>query len=244
MDSPQYELAVNIVGIFNILCIVVKQTDMAGTTKYILGWMYVQVGINTLFLIELISDFIVHGVSKSYGGHFRTWPETLCQILNLVAVVQFAQHSGGVSTYNSIVTLFEMIVFVRTLKLLTLLYEIKVMRIIIETMRNMMLPLVYLMSLLFFIYYIFANIGMLMFGGRIKKNLAVLQRDSTIPDTYHLDNFNDLLSSFVTLFTLMVVNNWMVQVQLYCEVMGSNSYRIYFGLFFYFSVIIGINSST
>lgn len=124
MDSPQYELAVNIVGVFNILCIVVKQIDVAGTTQYILGWMYVQIGINTLFLIELISDFIVHGISKSYSGHFRTWPETLCQILNLVAIVQFCQHSDDVSTYNSIVTNFEMIVFVRTLKLLTLLYEI------------------------------------------------------------------------------------------------------------------------
>ena len=87
MDSPQYELLVNIVGIFNILCIVVKQIDIYETTHYILIWMYVQMGINTLFLIELISDFCVHGIKKSYTGHFRTWPETLCQILNLVAIV-------------------------------------------------------------------------------------------------------------------------------------------------------------
>ena len=84
-------------------------------------------------------------------------------------------------------------------------------------------------------------VGMFLFGGRIKKNLPVLQQDTSIPDTYHLDNFNDILSSFVTLFGLMVVNNWMVHVQLYCEVMGSKVYRIYFCLFFYFSVIVGIN---
>ena len=73
--------------------------------------------------------------------------------------------------------MFELVIFVRSLKLLTLLYEIKVMRIIIETMRNMMMPLVYLMSVLYVIYYTFAIIGMLMFGGEIKRNLAVIQID-------------------------------------------------------------------
>jgi hypothetical protein len=86
------------------------------------------------------------------------------------------------------------------------------MRIIIETMRNMMMPLLYLMGVLFIIYYIFAMFGMLFFGGKIQRDLPALLNDQSIPDNYHLDNFNDLLSSFVTLFTLMVVNNWMVQV--------------------------------
>ena len=108
--------------------------------------------------------------------------------------------------------LFELIIFVRALKLLTLLYEIKVMRIIIETMRNMMLPLMYLMGVLIIIYYIFALVGMLLFGGKIRKNLPVIQIDQSVPINYHLDNFNDFISSIVTLFTLMVVNNWMVNV--------------------------------
>ena len=33
----------------------------------------------------------------------------------------------------------------------------------------------------------------------------------------------------------------MVQVQMYVDVMGSSFYQYYFGLFYYFSVIIGIN---
>lgn len=50
----------------------------------------------------------------------------------------------------------------------------------------------------------------------------------------------------VTLFTLMVVNNWMVQVSQFIFVMAKdgvneNLVRVYFILFFYFSVVIGIN---
>ena len=45
----------------------------------------------------------------------------------------------------------------------------------------------------------------------------------------------------VTLFALMVVNNWMVIVAMYCEALGSSAYRWFFILFYYSSVIIGVN---
>lgn len=140
-----------------------------------------------------------------------------------------------------IVKIFEMVIFVRMLKLLTLLYEIKTLRIIIETMRNLLKPLLYLCGTLLTIYYLFAQLGMQLFGGRIYKGSRVIDQDASIPDNYHLMNFNDLLSSFTTLFALMVVNNWMVITAMYVETMGSAWYEVYFGLFYYFSVVIGIN---
>lgn len=39
------------------------------------------------------------------------------------------------------IKLFELIIFIRFSKLLTMLYEIHTMRLIIETMRNMIAPL-------------------------------------------------------------------------------------------------------
>ena len=45
----------------------------------------------------------------------------------------------------------------------------------------------------------------------------------------------------VTLFTLTVINNWMVTVELMCTIRGSDFYRWYFILYYYASVMIGIN---
>ena len=97
--------------------------------------------------------------------------------MNLVAVIRFIVNFKVIQEYNSIVKLFELIIFIRSLKLLTLLYEIKVMRIIIETMRNMIMPLLYLMGVLFIIYYIFAMVGMFFFGGEIRRDLPALLND-------------------------------------------------------------------
>ena len=139
------------------------------------------------------------------------WPETFCQIFNAIAIYDLAQ-KDSTKEYNSIVKWLELVIFIRMLKLLTLLYEIKTTRIIIETIRNLIKPLMYLFGVIGFIFYTFALIGMFFFGGYIKKNDARIQNDSGIPDDYHLMNFNDLVSSFVTLFALMIVNNWMVLV--------------------------------
>lgn len=95
-------------------------------------------------------------------------------------------------------------------------------------------------SVVMIIYFFFALGGMFLFGGLIRKDLPILLQNIDIPDLYHLDNFNDFFSSLVTLFTLMVVNNWYVQVQMF--VLVTNPYSRYFFIaFWYFSVIIGIN---
>ena len=55
-------------------------------------------------------------------------------------------------------------------------------------------------------------------------------------------NFNDLMSSYVTLFVLIVVNNWYVIVQMCVDIMGGALiYRYFFVIFYYFGVIIGLN---
>ena len=67
--------------------------------------------------------------------------------------------------YENLITIFEMIIFTRPLKSITLFYEIKNLRIIIETIRNMKEPLLGVMGVLSIIYYVFALIGIALFGG-------------------------------------------------------------------------------
>jgi hypothetical protein len=54
-------------------------------------------------------------------------------------------------------------------------------------------------------------------------------------------NFNDFVSAYITLFALMIVNNWLDIVEVYVDVMGTDWVKWYFIGFYYFSVIVGIN---
>ena len=173
MSSPQYELFVNIIGIFNILCIVVRQVDITDDTKFIRGWIVVQLIINTIFLLEMISDIFIYGIFNSYVHNFRMTPETICQFYNFLAISYFFNQDSE-SEYNTVVKLLEVVIFVRMIKLLTLLYEIKTMRIIIETMRKLLSPLAEFGGVLFTIFWVFCLVGMLLFGGKVQKNLDVI----------------------------------------------------------------------
>lgn len=177
--------------------------------------MILQIILNFIWTVEWLSDICFLGPSKAFNGHFRVWPETICQILNLIAVIDYLPNMTAYGNYNQYIKQFEVIIFIRMLKLLTLLYEIRAMRIIIETVTNMLTPLTQMFCVLMVVFYLYAVLGMLLFGGQIKRSDHVFQVDNSIPDTYHLCNFNCLFSSMVTLFTLMVVNNWMIQVDMY-----------------------------
>lgn len=54
-------------------------------------------------------------------------------------------------------------------------------------------------------------------------------------------NFNDFGASLVTLFHIMVVNNWFITCDMICLVMGSIWPRVYFVLFWICTVLIMLN---
>ena len=54
-------------------------------------------------------------------------------------------------------------------------------------------------------------------------------------------NFNDFGAAILTLFPLMVVNNWFVIVQIYVDITGTRFTRLYFIAFWFLSVMVFLN---
>ena len=77
-------------------------------------------------------------------------------MLNIPAMIQYFLADGNFVEYNYTVKVFEVIVFIRMIKLLTLLYEVKTMRVIFETMKNLLGPLNNLIVVMMTIFYVFA----------------------------------------------------------------------------------------
>ena len=218
ISSPQYELFMNIVTIVNVFTVFYYALQQSKTEDQIRRWIILELTINMIMLFETIGDLFISGPIRAYAYHFRIWPETMCQILNMPAMIWFFKAGDNFQHYNYTVKIFEVIVFIRMLKLLTLLYEVQVMRVIFETLKNLLGPLNNLVIVMMTIFYVFAQIGMLMFGGEIRSDSPEIVHDSSIPDNYYLMNFNDLCSAYVTLFVLIVVNNWYVIVAMCVDI--------------------------
>ena len=85
------------------------------------------------------------------------------------------------------------------------------------------------------LFYVYAQLGIVIFGGRIRTDVAGQPNVE-----YALNNFNDFGSALVTLFELLVVNNWNVIMDQAVAV--SNDWaRIYFVSWFILAVMVMSN---
>jgi two pore calcium channel protein len=70
-----------------------------------------------------------------------------------------------------------------------------------------LIPFCYtLSSILFILFYLFGIVGMHLWGGLITKHINL--PPDVAPRDYFMNNFNDLASGMITLFELLIVNNW------------------------------------
>lgn len=65
---------------------------------------------------------------------------------------------------------FAAIIFIRSLKMLSLLYETKTMRNVFETLRNLAEPISSLLSVILIVMYEFSVIGMFIWGGLVASD--------------------------------------------------------------------------
>ena len=75
----------------------------------------------------------------------------------------------------------------------------------------------------------------------IRKHSAVLKDSDFANANYFALNFNDFVSGMVTLFVLMVVNNWMVIAEAFVLVTGTAWSWFFFVSFFIVANLVVLN---
>lgn len=147
---------------------------------------------------------------------------------------------------------FYFIVVLRPLQLLRL-FKIKLRyRNVLDTMFELFPRMASLGLTLIIFYYSFAIVGMEFFADVVYPNCC---NTSTVADSYrqinitignktvleegyyYLNNFNNILSSFVTLFELTVVNNWYITMEGVTS-MTSHWSRLYFMTFYIVTMVV------
>lgn len=94
---------------------------------------------------------------------------------------------------------------------------------------------------LFLVASVFGGIGILLFSGLISHEDRNRLDQHGIDPRYVYLNFNSVLSSFMTLFCLLIVNNWNAIVEMYVLLTGTKTARLFFILFYLFGVLVAYN---
>ncbi|XP_024146035.1 two pore segment channel 3 isoform X2 [Oryzias melastigma] len=205
----------------------------------------------TLYLLEILLKLYVFEPRAFFSRHnFWNWFDTIIVISALIATcVNSALGSTGEYTSRQIL---DIVFILRVLRLVRVVDNIQRFRTIINTLIRIGPAIFTFGQLIVVVYYIFAVLGMEIFKDKVK-----FFDDPSDPDkqycgnpllkgtafanlNYCKNNFNNVVSSFVLLVELTVVNQWHVLSSGFVTVTNVSA-RIFFVIFHITVVIIIIN---
>ena len=113
---------------------------------------------------------------------------------------------------DEVVTVLKIVILVRVLRIVTFLNELEQWQFFMKAFKVMRGPFFNLCFTLYSLYFMYSLIGMQIFGGKISskgfEELFELNPDTEIGPDYIYLNFNDFASGLITLFSMMLFNNW------------------------------------
>ena len=139
----------------------------------------------------------------------------------------------------------DMVLTLRVLRLLKLLLSIPQLRLIVSTLMQIVPSMGSYALLLFLFYYSYAIIGMELFSEKITNGTVNCGNDALngtdfVTEGYCVLTFNNILYSFVVLWTLTLVNQWHILAAGFVAVTSKAS-RLYFLSFHVLVVLIILN---
>ncbi|XP_031244919.1 two pore calcium channel protein 2 isoform X5 [Mastomys coucha] len=207
------------------------------------------------YLLELLFKVFALGLRGYLSYHSNVFDGVLTIILLVLEISTIAiyrlPHSGWKPKQYGPLSLWDMTRLVNTLivfRFLSIIPNIKPMAVVASTILGLIPNLRAFGGILVVAYYVFAMIGMALFRGVIVPpgNSSLVPDNSSAPCgsfeqlDYWSNNFDDFAAALITLWNVMVVNNWQVILEAYKHYSGPWSI-VYFVLWWLVSSVIWIN---
>jgi len=212
------------------------------------GFFTVEMIFTVVFAVDVVVSTLGSSCTGNPWAYFNEWFRCLDVLSTVGMIVSVCMCAGDSSS-----ALRKVVGLVRILRTFRLTYSLPNLKSICSAalqVASLIKPQVILFLLQ---YYAFAVIGMAAFAGDVTKTTAAggpgywseAPWDATSFGStayYYRLNFDNLLNSFATLFTLMVMNNWGVTVNGYETTNnGGRWVRLYFFIFHIFTVWLSVN---
>ena len=156
------------------------------------------VSTNMIFLAEMIINFTVLGLKDVWKNKKILFGELLIQIGFIYIIVEFFVLRKNESYYLFFSQL-SLLFILRNVRICQFFIELENVRLIVETSRNISKPIMGKFLFIYLIFYVYAHVGLICFGGSLTYK-SYREKCDDAPPFYYLLNFNDFSSGFVTLF--------------------------------------------
>lgn len=208
---------------------------IGSTTK--VGHMTRYAWLDTVFCLIFMVEVGLKVITEGFWRYWRQVKHRFDFVITLVmAIAAFCLGNPAFAKYVAILRIF---------RLLRLLLHVQAYETIVETFGQMLPKSVKVIKVLVCFLYLFSVLGIQLFGGLISTDpqspfFAKVDESSFGEAGFYPNNFNDMPSAVVTLFELLIVNNWFEISDGFVATSGYTS-RIYFVAFYVVGIVVVLN---
>uniref|UniRef100_A0A8B9VCR2 Ion transport domain-containing protein n=1 Tax=Anas zonorhyncha TaxID=75864 RepID=A0A8B9VCR2_9AVES len=258
---PYFGYLGNVVALANIvsICVVlVMDADKQPSERddFFLG------AINCFFilyyLLEMLLKILAMGLKRYLSYPSNRFDGLLTAILLVLEIATFAEygfpHPGWRPEFMGLLSLWDMVRLVNMLivfRFLRIIPNMKFMALVVTTLLDLVKNLRAFAGILVVVFYAFAITGIMLFKGAVVPmgntsvvnttyNNGTLQCGTYEQLEYWPNNFDDFAAAVVTLWDVMVVNNWQVFLEAFSRY-SSPWAKIYFVAWWLISSVIWVN---
>ncbi|XP_010656957.1 two pore channel 1 isoform X2 [Vitis vinifera] len=228
-----------VILVLNLVAVIIETTlDIENNSaqkvwqkvEFVLGWIYV---------LEMALKVFAFGFKNYWRDDsnrfdfFITWIIVIGETATFVAPSSLSFLSNG--------EWIRYLLLARMLRLIRLLMRVKQYRAFIATFLNLIPSLMPYLGTIFCVLCIYCSLGVQIFGGIVNNGNSNLEGTDLEESDYLLFNFNDYPNGMVTLFNLLVMNNWQVWMQSYKDLTGTSWTLVYFISYYLLTVLLLLN---
>lgn len=192
----------------------------------------------SLFTIEALVRLLANGLSEYFGNNW-----------NLFDLGVLCLSIGGLLNGYLGGTPFDWVIVLRILRLVRLFEFKKRYKDLWQTLTYILLKrFISMVCVVMILYYFFAIIGMELLSQynlrdcckntSLEISFRSYENGSTVTSLYYLNDFKDIVSSYVTLFCMSGATYWLAVMNAYVIVANSQWLRVYFGFYYICSIIV------
>jgi len=178
-----------------------------------------------LFVFEIAIKIYVRGMKNFFLKPWNCFDFVVVTLSFASVLISIAGPSLG--------NKFRAVLFLRQLRLLRLLRSVAIFKSLVDTISFLAPAFVVFSRVMFQFYYLFAIVGMGWFG-----------HISLSPQNFKANDFQTFGASLLTLFELMMINDWNVTMKNFYDATKNPWSQLYFVTWYLFGCIIMLNSIT